>query len=251
MKTFSDSLTIRSFPVRELRYGDENSVTAAGEMTVDPMSAERLAAAEELIDSITIRIIRPDEHRQHTNTILDVLPLAAKVRGEIGHGVTHTLSGVYVLLTGVDENHRQVCNFGSCEGILAEKVAWGMSGTPLESDLLISFDVVLQGRAWSEREGVNAAHRACDRFCQEFREQLRRFPAARCAEERVFREEYRPDRPDVFLVKEVSGQGANYDTRLYPAEPGGYGYISVIETGHMPAVLTPNELRDGILRALD
>lgn len=251
MKTASDSLTIRSFPVRALAYGEANTVTAAGEMTVDPTVADRLAAEEELITSIAIRIIRPDEHQQHTDTILDVLPLAAKVSGELGHGVTHTLTGVYVLLTCVDDDHRQVCNFGSCEGILAEKVAWGMPGTPLESDLLISFDVVLQGRAWGEREGVNAAHRACDRFCQLFREPLRRFPAAECAEERVFREEYRPGLPDVFLVKEVSGQGANYDTRLYPAEPAGYGHISVIEMGHMPAVLTPNELRDGILRALD
>lgn len=251
MRQTSDSLTIRSFPVRELVYGGQNTVTAEGWMSVDPTAAERLAAEEELIHSIAIRVIRPEAHHQYTSTIMDIIPLAAKVSGTIDSGVTHTLTGVYVLLTGTDEKLRQVCNFGSCEGILEDKVAWGMPGTPLKSDLLISFDVVLKEHARAEREGVNAAHRACDRFCQVFREQLRRFPAERCAEERVFREEYRPDRPDVFLVKEVSGQGANYDTRLYPAEPGGYGCISVIETGHMPAVLTPNELRDGILRALD
>lgn len=70
----------------------------------------------------------PDEHRQHTNTVMDVIPLATKVLGRVGEGITHTLTGVYVLLTGVDESGRQVCNFGASDGILEEKIAWGRAG---------------------------------------------------------------------------------------------------------------------------
>ena len=44
------------------------------------------------------------------------------------------------------------------------------------------------------------------------------------------------------IVKEVSGQGAVYDTRLFGNEPCGYeGGRSVIDMGWMPVVVTPNE----------
>ena len=66
-----------------------------------------------------------------------------------------------------------MCNFGASDGILAEKVAWGRAGTPLESDMLISFDVVLKEGPWADRPGPEAAHRACDTFCQIFREQMK------------------------------------------------------------------------------
>ena len=51
-----------------------------------------------MIKEIDIRIIMPDEHRQHTNTVMDVIPLATKVLGRVGEGITHTITGVYVML---------------------------------------------------------------------------------------------------------------------------------------------------------
>lgn len=245
-------LTVKAYPVTELCYGDENRVTVDGRMTVCKNIADKILAQEPLIKEIDIRIIMPDEHQQHTNTVMDVIPLATKVLGRVGEGITHTLTGVYVLLTGVDESGRQVCNFGASDGILEEKIAWGRAGTPLKSDMLISFDVVLKEGSWADRPGPEAAHRACDTFCQIFRDQMKKFNGYKCAEKHVFQETYEPGKKDVYIVKEVSGQGAVYDTRMFGHEPCGFeGGKSVIDMGCMPALVTPNEFRDGIMRAMD
>ena len=245
-------LTVKAYPVTELCYGEENRVTVDGRMTVCKNIADKILAQEPLIKEIDIRIIMPDEHQQHTNTVMDVIPLATKVLGRVGEGITHTLTGVYVLLTGVDESGRQVCNFGASDGILEEKIAWGRAGTPLKSDMLISFDVVLKEGSWANRPGPEAAHRACDTFCQIFRDQMKKFNGYKCAEKHVFQETYEPGKKDVYIVKEVSGQGAVYDTRMFGHEPCGFeGGKSVIDMGCMPALVTPNEFRDGIMRAMD
>ena len=245
-------LTVKAYPVTEVCYGEENRVTVDGRMTVCKNIAEKILAQEPLIKEIDIRIIMPDEHRQHTNTVMDVIPLATKVLGRVGEGITHTLTGVYVLLTGVDESGRQVCNFGASDGILEEKIAWGRAGTPLRSDVLISFDVVLKEGSWADRPGPEAAHRACDTYCQIFREQIKKFNGYKCAEKHVFQETYEPGKKDVYIVKEVSGQGAVYDTRMFGHEPCGFeGGKSVIDMGCMPALVTPNEFRDGIMRAMN
>ena len=245
-------LTVKAYPVTELCYGDENRVTVDGRMTVCKNIADKILAQEPLIKEIDIRIIMPDEHQQHTNTVMDVIPLATKVLGRVGEGITHTLTGVYVLLTGVDESGRQVCNFGASDGILEEKIAWGRAGTPLRSDMLISFDVVLKEGSWADRPGPEAAHRACDTFCQIFRDQMKKFNGYKCAEKHVFQETYEPGKKDVYIVKEVSGQGAVYDTRMFGHEPCGFeGGKSVIDMGCMPALVTPNEFRDGIMHAMD
>ena len=245
-------LTVKAYPVTELCYGEENRVTVDGRMTVCKNIADKILAQEPLIKEIDIRIIMPDEHQQHTNTVMDVIPLATKVLGRVGEGITHTLTGVYVILTGVDESGRQICNFGASDGILEEKIAWGRAGTPLKSDMLISFDVVLKEGSWADRPGPEAAHRACDTFCQIFRDQMKKFNGYKCAEKHVFQETYEPGKKDVYIVKEVSGQGAVYDTRMFGHEPCGFeGGKSVIDMGCMPALVTPNEFRDGIMRAMD
>ena len=245
-------LTVKAYPVTEVCYGEENRVTVDGRMTVCKNIAEKILAQEPLIKEIDIRIIMPDEHRQHTNTVMDVIPLATKVLGRVGEGITHTLTGVYVILTGVDESGRQICNFGASDGILEEKIAWGRAGTPLRSDVLISFDVVLKEGSWADRPGPEAAHRACATYCQIFREQIKKFNGYKCAEKHVFQETYEPGKKDVYIVKEVSGQGAVYDTRMFGHEPCGFeGGKSVIDMGCMPALVTPNEFRDGIMRAMD
>lgn len=251
MKTGS-RLTIRAYPVWELDYGTENRITIDGKMIIDTSIIPTLLKEEDLVKNISIRIIRPDEHNQYTNTIMDVIPISAKALGKVGEGITHTSTGVYFLLTGIDEDGHQVCNFGASDGILAEKVAWGMPGTPLVSDFLISFDVVLKSGSWTERAGVDAAHRVCDKFIKIFREQLKKFNGNKCAEQVTYQEDYDPRNKDIYIMKEVSGQGAVYDTRLFAAEPAGFeGGKSIIDMGCMPVILTPNEYRDGIMRAMD
>ena len=122
-------LTVRAYHVRSVEYGKENRVCVDGSLTVCPDVAAQLMEKEPLIREIRIRIIRPDEHEQHTNTVMDVIPLSTKVLGKVGDGITHTLTGVYVILTGVDECGRQVCNFGASDGILKDKICWGRPGT--------------------------------------------------------------------------------------------------------------------------
>ena len=245
-------LTVRAYHVRSVEYGKENRVCVDGSLTVCPDVAAQLMEKEPLIREIRIRIIRPDEHEQHTNTVMDVIPLSTKVLGKVGDGITHTLTGVYVILTGVDECGRQVCNFGASDGILKDKICWGRPGTPLESDTLISFDVVLKEGTWADRPGPEAIHRACDAFCQIFREQMKKFNGYKCTEKHNRYTYSEPGRKDVVIVKEVSGQGAVYDTRLFGSEPCGYeGGRSVIDMGWMPLLVTPNEFRDGIMHAMD
>lgn len=251
MKTGS-RLTIRGFHITDVEYGEENKVSTEGILTVDPEWAKEAVEKEPLIESVSIQIIPPYEHDRHTNTIMDVIPISAKALGKLGEGVTHTLTGVYVLLTGVDAGGRQVCNGGASDGILKDKVAWGMAGTPLESDYLISFDVVVKKDAWVSREGPDAIHRICDRFVKIYREQLRKFDGRKCTETHTFQEEYVPGRLDVVIMKEVSGQGAVYDTHLFGKDPGAFeGSRSIIDMGNMPVMLTPNEFRDGVMRAMD
>lgn len=245
-------LVVKSFHVTDVNYGETNHVTVEGSMSVQPDIATEICENEPLIQDIKIRIIQPHEHNQHTNTIMDVIPLSTKVLGTIGNGITHTLTGVYVLLTGIDEEGRQVCNFGGSDGILEEKVAWGRAGTPLRSDILISFDVTLKAGTWAEREGPDAAHRACDRFCQIFRNQMKKFNGYKATEKHVFQETWESDRKNVVVIKEVSGQGAVYDTRMFGKEPASFEQgKSVIDMGCMPVIVTPNEFRDGIMRAMD
>ncbi|MFB0919205.1 MAG: proline reductase cluster protein PrdD, partial [Clostridiaceae bacterium] len=54
----------------------------------------------------------------------------------------------------------------------------------------------------------------------------------------------------VVIVKQVAGQGAMYDTMLFSNEPSGTDGVSIIDMKCMPAVLSPNEYRDGAIRAM-
>lgn len=53
--------------------------------------------------------------------------------------------------------------------------------------------------------------------------------------------------PRVALVRQVAGQGAMYDTMVFPVEPSGFtGGVSIIDMNNMPVFLTANEIRDDI-----
>ena len=128
-------LVIKAYHVREVQWGSENEVTENGILTVDKESSGRYKRGkEEYISDISFRIIRPEERDQYTNTIMDIIPISAKVLGDIGDGITHTLTGVYVILTGVDTVGKQTHEFGSSEGNLLEQMKYGKAGTPGEND---------------------------------------------------------------------------------------------------------------------
>lgn len=253
---FGSRLAIRDYHIHTLIYGEENRVRADGRMTVAKDAAEKLLASDPLLRGVSVSIVRPEEHGRLIHGILDVIPISAKVLGSLGEGITHTLSGVYVLLTGADEAGHPVSQGGSCSTehcrTLHESIAWGRAGTPLETDLLILVDVTLRAEDWLLRSGPDAAHRACDRLCRQFRKDMKMFRKDECTEQRVFQERREPGRKNVVLIKEVSGQGSVYDTHLFPDEPAGFeGSRSIIDMSCLPQLLTPNEYRDGVLRAMD
>ena len=169
-------LVIKSYHVNQVDFGEENNVFLDGKMTVCKDMLKQLIEEEPLIENIDIQIITPGDHDRFTNTIMDIIPISTKVLGKIGDGITHTLTGVYVMLTGVDSNGVQTAEFGSSEGNLKEQLFLNRPGTPGKDDIIISFDVTLAEGQGQVRPGPTAAHRACDKFCNEFRAKLKKLP---------------------------------------------------------------------------
>ena len=81
-----------------------------------------MTAEDDCIEKIDIQIIKPGDHDRWTNTIMDIIPISTKVLGKLGEGITHTVTGVYVMLTGVDVDGKQCHEFGSSEGNLKEQL---------------------------------------------------------------------------------------------------------------------------------
>ena len=157
-------LVIKAYHMNEVDWGEHNHITTDGKMTVSKEMIEELVGSEPLIEKIDIQIIKPGEHDRWTNTMMDIIPISTKVLGKIGEGITHTITGVYVILTGVDVNGKQTHEFGSSEGNLKDMLYLNRAGTPGDEDVIISFDVTLAAGMGQERPGPTAAHRACDKF---------------------------------------------------------------------------------------
>lgn len=244
-------LTIKTFHISDVSFGGRNTVGTDGRMTVNSDVLEEICRDEPLIEGIDIQIIRPFDHDRLTNAIIDIMPISAKALGKVGEGITHTLTGVYVMLTGVDSEGLQLSRYGGSYGMLEEHLCFGRPGTPRREDFIISFDVTLKAGSGITRPGPDAAHRACDAFCSLFREQLRSFSGSLCSSRHDYSGEPRTGARRIAIVKQVPGQGAMFDTQVFPAQPSGYtGGRSVIDLGNVPVILTPNEYRDGALRAL-
>ena len=244
-------LVIKAFHISKVRESTENNVTSDGVLSVNKSFGESVLKEEPLIEDISIKIIEPGKHDFQTNTIMDIIPVSTKVLGKLGEGITHTLTGVYVMLTGVDTEGKQTHEFGSSEGVLKEQLYLNRAGTPSDQDYIISFDVILKAGMGQERPGPMAAHRACDRFIQTYRDKLKKMKGDLCSERHEYYDVVRPGKKKVLIIKQVAGQGAMYDTWLFPHEPSGVeGGRSIIDIGNMPVLLTPNEYRDGIIRSM-
>ncbi|ADL08419.1 D-proline reductase (dithiol) proprotein PrdA [Thermosediminibacter oceani] len=244
------TLLMREFEVKEVRLGDETSFEN-GVLTIRKGLVEDALKADPIAKKMEIDIITPDNKNVFTNTIMDVIPIATKVEGSLGEGVTHVMSGAVVILTGVDESGIQVHEFGSCEGIIGEKVRFGRPGCPDENDIMIRIHVTIQAGTGMERKGPYAAHKACDAVIQEIREVLKKKPASEAAREIEYKDVERIGRPRVVIVKEIMGQGAMHDNVILPKEPAGVlGGRPNVDLGNIPVVLSANEVRDGGIHAL-
>jgi hypothetical protein len=237
-------LTMESFAVHRVSFSERTEIE--NEILFLNDSSKNIAARYRQIETIRLEAIYPDQQNQFVNSILDFSPVAVKVSGKPGEGVTRKLSGLSVMLTGVEVGGFQAANIGSSEGILAEHVKLLRRGTPSPDDIILHVDVVLKDGQARTREGITAAHRACDEIVQQIRQPLKRMEGAGASEREEFYDFYRIGGKKVLLVKLVPGLGCMYDTGLFPCEPGGcMGCRSVMDLGNMPVIVSPNEYRDG------
>ncbi len=243
-------LVIRAFHIEKIEFGDKFKYDKRV-LTIDKEYTKYIQE-NPLIENVTISVIKPGDHDREINTIMDIIPISTKVLGKLGEGITYTMTGAYVMLTGCDADGRQMHEFGSSEGNLKDQMVLGKAGTPGENDIIIHIDVLIKGSEVYDRRLPNACFKACDEFIQQIREDLKLQEPKHATEVHEFYDRKRPGAKKVALVKQVAGQGAMYDHLLLPKEPSGFtGGISIIDAGNMPIVLSPNEFRDGALRALD
>lgn len=243
-------LVIKPFSINEVRYGNR-FVIKGDVLEIVHDKIEELKAQDELIKDIKLEIIKPGDYNREINTIMDVIPISTKVLGKIGEGITHTITGAYVMLTGVDEDGRQMHEFGSSEGVLSEQMIFGRRGTPDVTDYIIHIDVTIKGGLPYDRSLPNACFKACDSFIQEIRNALKTIDGRLANGSYEYLDKITPGKKKVVLIKQIAGQGAMYDNLLFAEEPSGFeGGTSIIDMCNMPMILSPNEYRDGILRAL-
>ena len=243
------TLKKRHIKITDAEIGTETSIKD-GKITIDGSIVEKAVEQDPLCKSMKLDVIHPNERHQYTETIMDVCPIATKVEGELGSGITKVADGVVFMLTGVDEDGVQVHEFGSSEGYLDEKMYFGHPGCADENDIIIRCHVVIQRLSGMTRPGPFAAHKCQDYVIQAVRDQLKKYDGEIVREE-ICEDVRRPGNPRVVLVKEIMGQGAMHDNVICPTEPCGIlGGQKNVDCGNVPIILTPNQVRDGSIHAL-
>lgn len=235
--------------ITDAEIGTETSIKA-GKITVDAGLIAAAIKADPLVKDIKLDVIKPDNRHIYTDTIMDVCPIATKVEGELGGGITKVCDGVVFMLTGIDESGTQVHEFGSSEGFLDEKMYFGHPGCADENDIIIRCEAVIEKLSGMSRPGPLAAHKAQDVVIQAVRDQLKGYEGEVVREE-ICEDIRRKGNPRIVLVKEIMGQGAMHDNVICPTEPCGVaGGQMNVDCGNVPIVLTPNQVRDGSIHAL-
>lgn len=243
-------LVIKSFHINEVKL-DSKTFINKDKLSIDISNIEAIKNEYEVISDIKVDIIKPGDYDRDINTIMDIIPISTKVLGSLGEGITHTLTGVYVMLTGCDEDGRQMHEFGSSEGILREQMIFGRYGTPSINDYIIHVDVTVKGGLPYERDLPLKAFKACDNFINIIRKSLKEEDGRNADYVGEYFDKVRPNSKKVVIVKQIAGQGAMYDNMLFPNEPSGVdGGISIIDMMNVPIIISPNEYRDGALRSM-
>ncbi|MGN0755223.1 MAG: D-proline reductase (dithiol) proprotein PrdA [Aristaeellaceae bacterium] len=243
------TLVKKHIRITDAEIGTETSIRD-GKITIDARIVEKAVLEDPLCKRMSLDVIYPDQRHQYTETIMDVCPIATKVEGELGSGVTKVADGVVFMLTGVDEDGVQVHEFGSSEGYLDEKMYFGHPGCADENDIIIRCHAVIQRLSGMTRPGPFAAHKCQDYVIQAVRDALKKYDGEVVREE-ICEDVRRRGNPRVVLVKEIMGQGAMHDNVICPTEPCGIlGGQKNVDCGNVPIILTPNQVRDGSIHAL-
>lgn len=243
------NLVKKHIKISDVKLGNKTSIKD-GVITINEDIVKSAVTKDILCKSLKLEVIHPNERHMYTETIMDVCPIATKVEGELGEGITKVADGVVFMLTGVDEDGVQVHEFGSSEGYLDEKMYFGHPGCADENDIIIRCHAVIQRLSGMTRPGPFAAHKCQDYIIQEIRDELKEYEGEVVREE-ICEDVRRAGNPRVVLIKEIMGQGAMHDNVICPIEPCGVlGGQKNVDCGNVPIILTPNQVRDGSIHAL-
>lgn len=245
------SLVRKHFKITEVKRGPETKIEGTTLYIREGIEQEA-ADSQELVHSLKIDIITPDQYHTYSETIMDVQPIATKDgEDEIGSGATRVLDGVVMMVTGTDANGVQIGEFGSSEGYLDENIMWGRPGAPEEGEIFIKTEVVIKEGTNMERPGPLAAHTATDVITQEIRTALKKLDESLVVDTEEFKQYRRPGKKKVVIVKEIMGQGAMHDNLILPVEPVGVlGAKPNVDLGNVPVMVSPLEVLDGCIHAL-
>lgn len=248
-------LTIKSYHVSNVSESSEFSLVQNNEgfydLSIDLSMTKEMVKSNDLITNFDIKILPPGKRDVKISSIMDIIPISTKVLGKIGEGITHTLTGVYVILCGEDVAGNQICAFGNSDGILSQQMIPNKCGTPGDNDYIILIQAKIKENEGFSRPGPEAVNFACDLFCDKIRAVLKKCDIHKFNDKNIYTEVKRTNKPKVAIVKMVSGQGAMYDTHFMPDEPSGYNNSkSIIDITGAPMIISPNEYRDGAIKAM-
>ena len=233
--------------VHMVREGDAEGFVG-GVLTVDPTVA--VDTGLEVV-AVSVDVIAPGERRIPTDTVLDFFPLAAKVDGAVGSGVTRVADGVMMMVTAREADGTQAGEFGDSHGVLADRIDSTSSGVPDDDVWIVRVAVTLRNGVAKVRSGPLAAHRAADVVAQRLRRALLAAPVEAVTGREELEEPRRPGGLRVVYAKMVMGQGAMHEKLLLPTEPYGvHGGRSIIDLGQGPVMLRVNEALDGGIHSL-
>ena len=247
------SLTKKHFKIDKVVFGEETKIegTTLTIRTPEDLCAEAVES-QELVHDMKLEIITPDRYNEYSEAILDIQPIATKEGDAIlGEGVTRTIDGVVMVLSGTDDNGVQIGEFGSSEGEMSTTMMWGRPGAADKGDIFIKGQVTIKEGTNMERPGPIAAHKAFDHITQEIREALKVADESLVVDTQTIDQYRREGKKKVVIVKEIMGQGAMHDNLILPSEPvGTIGARPNVDLGNVPVVLSPLEVLDGGIHAL-
>ena len=237
--------------IEKVEFGEETKIEGTTLYVRKDGICQEAMETQALVKGLTFDIITPDRYGEVSNTIMDVQPLATKMEGDLGEGITRVLDGVVFVVSGTDEDGVQIGEFGSSEGEMDQNIMWGRPGAPDKGEIFIKTNVTIRAKSNMERPGPLAAHRASDYIAQEIREAIKKADDSLVVEKEEIVQYRRPGKPRVVVIKEIMGQGAMHDNLILPVEPvGTLGAKPNVDLGNLPVMLNPLELVDGAIHAL-
>ena len=237
--------------IEKVEFGEETKIEGTTLYVRKDGICQEAMDTQKLVKDLTFDIITPDRYGEVSNTIMDVQPLATKMEGDLGEGITRVLDGVVFVVSGTDEDGVQIGEFGSSEGEMDQNIMWGRPGAPDKGEIFIKTNVTIRAKSNMERPGPLAAHRASDYIAQEIREAIKKADDSLVVEKEEIVQYRRPGKPRVVVIKEIMGQGAMHDNLILPVEPvGTLGAKPNVDLGNLPVMLNPLELVDGAIHAL-